>query len=63
MVTTSMVMLLFEYIKELPDGYFINGYAAYSVGEKMLTPFTGGHRSDPSKDAYNFVSQSAANSY
>jgi hypothetical protein len=45
---------LFEYIKQLPDGYYIIGDAAYSVGEKMLTPFTGGHRSDPAKDAYNF---------
>ena len=46
--------LLFEYIKHLPDGYYMIGDAAYSVGEKMLTPFTGGHRSDPAKDAYNF---------
>ena len=45
---------LFDYIKQLPDGYYIIGDAAYSVGEKMLTPFTGGHRSDPEKDAYNF---------
>ena len=45
---------LFEYIKELPGGYYIIGDAAYSVGEKLLTPFTGGHRSDPAKDAYNF---------
>lgn len=45
---------LSEYTKQLPDGYYIIGDAAYSVGEKMLTPFTGGHRSDPAKDAYNF---------
>ena len=45
---------LFQYTKELPDGYYIIGDAAYSVGEKMLTPFTGGHRNDPAKDAYNF---------
>ncbi|KAI2507521.1 nuclease [Fragilaria crotonensis] len=45
---------LFQYVKHLPDGYYIIGDAAYSVGEKMLTPFTGGHRNDPTKDAYNF---------
>jgi hypothetical protein len=45
---------LFDYAKHLPDGYYITGDAAYSVGEKMLTPFTGGHQSDPPKDAYNF---------
>ena len=45
---------LFEYTKGLPDGYYIIGDAAYSVGEKVLTPFTGGHRGDPAKDAYNF---------
>jgi DDE superfamily endonuclease len=45
---------LLDYIKLLPDGFYIIGDAAYSVGEKMLTPFTGGHRSDPTKDAYNF---------
>jgi len=45
---------LFEYVKHLPDGYYLICDAAYSVGEKMLTPFTGGHRSDPAKDAYNF---------
>jgi DDE superfamily endonuclease len=45
---------LFQYAQQLPDGFYLIGDAAYSVGEKMLTPFTGGHRGDPSKDAYNF---------
>ena len=45
---------LFQYAQQLPDSFYIIGDAAYSVGEKMLTPFTGGHRGDPSKDAYNF---------
>ena len=45
---------LSEYTKQLPDGYFIIGDAAYSVGKKVLTPFTGGHSSDPANDAYNF---------
>jgi hypothetical protein len=35
---------LFQYVKQLPDRYYIIGDAAYSVGEKMLTPFTGGHQ-------------------
>jgi hypothetical protein len=42
-------------VKRLPDGYYIIGDAAYLVERKMLTPFTGGHRSDPTKDAYNFL--------
>ncbi len=45
---------LFQYVKRLADGYYIIGDAAYLVKEKMLTPFSGGHRSDPTKDAYNF---------
>jgi hypothetical protein len=49
---------LFEYIKQLPDGYYIIGNAAYSVVENMFTPFTRGHENDPAKDAYNiFLSQ------
>ena len=34
--------------------YYVLGDAAYSVGDSLLTPFTGGHRNDPIKDAYNF---------
>jgi DDE superfamily endonuclease len=45
---------LWHYIRHLPAGYFLIGDAAYSVGESMLTPFTGGHRNDPIKDAFNF---------
>ena len=45
---------LSQYIKTLPAGYFLIGDAAYSVGESILTPFTGGHRNDPVKDAFNF---------
>ena len=45
---------LLQFIRDLPAGYFLIGDAAYSVGESMLTPFTGGHRNDPIKDAYNF---------
>jgi hypothetical protein len=31
---------LFEYTKGIPDRYYIIGDAAYSVGEKVLSPFT-----------------------
>ena len=39
---------------DLPAGYVLIGDAAYSVGESRLTSFTGGHRNDPTKDAFNF---------
>ena len=45
---------LLDYVRNLPRGYYMIGDAAYSVGESLLTPFTGGHRNDPTKDAYNF---------
>ena len=38
----------------MPRGYYLIGDAVYSVGESMLTPFTGGHRNDPLEDAFNF---------
>jgi DDE superfamily endonuclease len=37
---------LWHYIRDLPAGYFVIGNAAYSVGESMLTPFTGRHQND-----------------
>ena len=45
---------LLDYVRNLPPGYYMIGDAAYLVGESLLTPFTGGHRSDRTKDAYNF---------
>jgi DDE superfamily endonuclease len=41
-------------MQALPLGTYLIGDAAYSVGEKMLVPFTGSQRSNPSNDAYNF---------
>ena len=45
---------LYDYVQNVPPGYYLIGDAAYTVGESLLTPFTGGHRNDPIKDAYNF---------
>jgi hypothetical protein len=45
---------LYDYVRNLPPGYYLIGDAAYSVEDSLLTPFTGGHRNDAIKDAYNF---------
>jgi DDE superfamily endonuclease len=45
-------------INNLPPGYFIIGDNAYVCSEKLLTPFSGENRNDPSKDTFNYyVSQ------
>jgi hypothetical protein len=41
-------------MRALPLGTYIIGDAAYSVGKKMLVPFTGSQRTNPSNDAHNF---------
>ena len=41
-------------MRALPLGTYIIGDAAYSVGKRMLVPFTGSQRTNPSNDAHNF---------
>ena len=41
-------------MQALPVGTYLVGDAAYSVSEKMLVPFTGSQRNNPSHDAHNF---------
>lgn len=41
-------------IESLPYGTYIVGDAAYMLTDRMLVPFTGSDRVDPSKDAFNF---------
>lgn len=45
---------LAEFINSLPPGLYVVGDAAYTVTEKLLTPFVGAQKSDKSKDAFNF---------
>ena len=41
-------------IMALPMGMYLVGDAAYQVSDVMMVPFTGSHRDDPGKDAFNF---------
>ncbi len=52
---------LHKYVRNLSPGYYFIGDAAYSVGESLLTPFTGGHCTNPIKDPYNFFLRSQSN--
>jgi hypothetical protein len=52
----SMAAALREVIDSLPAGLYFLGDAAFPLGEKLLTPFTGTHRnSNPYHDSYNFT--------
>ena len=47
-----------SFVEDLPVGKFIIGDAAYTVGEHLLTPFSGGSRIRRENDTYNyFLSQ------
>ena len=41
-------------VESLPSGYFIVGDAAYTAGEHLLTPYSGGARINPKHDTYNY---------
>ena len=41
-------------VKNLPDGMYFVGDAAYDVTEKLLIPFTGSQRENPDNDAFNY---------
>ena len=43
-----------EFIENLPHGMYALGDAAYTVSDKLLTPFVGSQKNDPNKDAFNF---------
>ena len=45
---------LSQLIKNLPMGLYLVGDNAYIACEQLLTPFSGRHKNDPTKDAYNF---------
>ena len=43
-----------QFIDKLPHGMYVLGDAAYTVSDKLLTPFVGSQKNDPNKDAFNF---------
>ena len=43
-----------HFVDNLPVGAYIVGDAAYTLNEKLLTPFTGTQKENPHKDAFNF---------
>ena len=45
---------LADTIKQLPQGLYFIGDAAYSSSDKLLIPFTDSQRDNQSNDAYNF---------
>ena len=53
-IAFSQSIGLKEFIEKLPDGMYIVADVAYTVSDKLLTPFTGSQKNDVNRDSFNF---------
>lgn len=53
-ITAYSNLSIHQLVKDLPDGFHLNGDAAYVLTNHLLTPFTGRSRAEELNDIYNY---------